>query len=445
MMNDNQEPQFSSEEAAAEKTVPSSDVETPEIEEALKMGETNNANDVASSADAQIADIDASSIADMGNVSTAAIQPAAKTPNKKLRIIIIIGAVIIALALIMGGIVIANFLEENSLKAQIAADLSKDPAVSELVLPGELFDETGFEVEDVQIDGLVHTWFSNEASANVLASLKNDCIHGLNRYAIKCNKVNGEWVLDSVEAKSENYEPYAPIPDDVILSNLGRLITEVDSLSAVNGIWPIDLVDYYGEDTTGSITANDLHGANDEVSIAIETVYNDQTLKGNLVFDLFWAQAKDSTPSWTIGYASATDDTYLAASSIPHSGVNLYATEAEQQDYLNMTVANDEFFTSYIEELDFEKDDHYTIIGFQNIPNNKVDMEFTITLDDTGEVLYQSPRLSPNTSIDAIAFTRDLEPGIYNATITIKVFEQGTNRPTQLNSTMTEPITINVK
>ncbi len=468
MMNDNQEPQFSSEEAAAEKTVPSSDVETPEIKEALGMGETNNANMVASSADAQvasetdspvdaqaaseavattdmqIADIDASSATGMGGVSDAAIQSAAKTPGKKLRIFIIIGAVIVALALIIGGIVIANFLEENHLKAQIAADLSKDPAVSELVLPGELFDETGFEVVSMRISEFNHSWFSDKASVDVIATLKNGCIQGINRYALEYDKPDGEWDLVSTELKTESYTPYASIPDDVILENLGKLIAKTDETNAEDDIWPVNLTDFFDETTTATIIENDLYDASDFIQLKIERTSNEIEISGDLHIDLFWQLSADSTPQWIISSSWVNSDIYLTISSIPHEGVSRYTTEDEQAASLNKSVGWDEFYTSFIDEPIVEKGSYYAIIGFENIPNNKVDMEFMVTLDETGEVLYQSPRLSPNTCIDTIKLSKCLELGTHSATITIKSYDQGTDRPIELNSTVTYPITINV-
>lgn len=90
------------------------------------------------------------------------------------------------------------------------------------------------------------------------------------------------------------------------------------------------------------------------------------------------------------------------------------------------------------------KSGKYALIGFENIPNNSVDMEFKITRDDTGEVIYQSERIAPNHCLDAIALATPLEAGTYPATITITSYEPGTDRLISMNSTLSEPITLTV-
>ncbi|MCI9628406.1 MAG: hypothetical protein HFJ64_04180 [Eggerthellaceae bacterium] len=364
--------------------------------------------------------------------------------KKKMRALIIAGVVIVLAALISGGVILANFFDENSLRQQMADKLSNDPIVSELTLTGEIFNESDFKVDDIQIDSLSHSMFSDKASANVLALIKNDCIQGYNRYELSFEKTSGAWELASAELRSADYVPYAPISDEIVLNHLPQLIAQVDSMNESIGYYPIDLANYYGEGTQAEIISNEASGYNDNISISISTDRDGVTLEGEFTIDLLWNTTKDKDPMWTTAYASATSDTYLQIGSILHEGVFSYANEADQADSRNQNVAWDQFFTHYLPDVRFGKSGKYALIGFENIPNNSVDMEFKITRDDTGEVIYQSERIAPNHCLDAIALATPLEAGTYPATITITSYEPGTDRLISMNSTLSEPITLTV-
>lgn len=365
-------------------------------------------------------------------------------PDKKLRVIIVIGAIIIALALIIGGIVLVNFMDENSLKSQISEMLADDPAVSELTLPGQFSDETDFVVDGVQFDGFTHAPFSDKASANVLAVLKNECIQGYNRYNLSLVKTDGAWRFDNVELKSADYSAFAPISDEALLSHIAEITSEVDKMNSENDGWPVSISSFFGDVPTAEITSNVLNGGIDNIDILISTARDDQEYTGNLILNLVWQDLPDSSPQWTLVESYATADTYGAIGSVPHEGVSPYATQAQQQEYANQKVAWDEFYTIYMTDIAALSDSNYAWIGFTNIPNNTVDMEYTLTLDETGEVLYQSPRIGPNTTIDTAHLSRKLDAGKHSATVTLYLYEKGTNTPTELNSKMTEPVTISV-
>ncbi|MBQ9003431.1 MAG: hypothetical protein IJ087_16405 [Eggerthellaceae bacterium] len=66
-------------------------------------------------------------------------------------------------------------------------------------------------------------------------------------------------------------------------------------------------------------------------------------------------------------------------------------------------------------------------IGFNNIPGNHVDQKLAITLDDTGEQVYESGAIQPGQNIQYITLTRDLEPGTYEATSTITGYDRDTH------------------
>lgn len=49
----------------------------------------------------------------------------------------------------------------------------------------------------------------------------------------------------------------------------------------------------------------------------------------------------------------------------------------------------------------------------ENIEANGRDQKVVITLDETGEVLYESGAIAPGQYVQDIEFARDLEPGVY--------------------------------
>lgn len=429
---------------AGEADVACSLVEEDRTDRATTVPAMTDNNEVVATSkpdDHTIADISLAINAEVDNSNKEAEDPVFK---KRIRALIIAGAVIVLAALISGGVILANFFDENNLRQQMADKLSNDPIVSELTLSGEIFNESGFKVDDIQIDSLNHSMFSDKASANVLAIVKNDCIQGYNRYALSFEKAGGDWELTSVELQSADYIPYAPISDEIILDHLPQLIAQVDSMNAEIGYYPIDLASYYGEDAQGSILSNEISGYNDEITMSLSATHNEGALEGEFTIDLLWNTTSDKNPMWTTAYAAATADTYFQIGSTVHEGVFSYATEADQSDSRNQSVAWDQFFTHYLPDVRFGKSGKYALIGFENIPKNNVDMEFKITRDDTGEVIYQSARITPNHCLDAIALDTPLEAGTYPATITITSYEPGTDRLISMNSTLSEPITLTV-
>ena len=63
----------------------------------------------------------------------------------------------------------------------------------------------------------------------------------------------------------------------------------------------------------------------------------------------------------------------------------------------------------------------------ENVPGNRVDQKIVITLDDTGEVLYESKALEPGTHVQRIRLSRDLDPGSYAATAVFTGYDRETH------------------
>lgn len=63
----------------------------------------------------------------------------------------------------------------------------------------------------------------------------------------------------------------------------------------------------------------------------------------------------------------------------------------------------------------------------ENVPGNRVDQKVVLTLDDTGEALYESGALAPGTHVQRIRLSRDLEPGDYAATAVFTGYDRETH------------------
>ena len=67
-------------------------------------------------------------------------------------------------------------------------------------------------------------------------------------------------------------------------------------------------------------------------------------------------------------------------------------------------------------------------IAFNNLEANHVDQKLAITLDDTGELVYESPgAISPGQNVEYITLNRELAPGTYAATATVTGYDRETH------------------
>lgn len=80
-------------------------------------------------------------------------------------------------------------------------------------------------------------------------------------------------------------------------------------------------------------------------------------------------------------------------------------------------------------------------IMLENTPGNQCDIEMEFTLDDTGETIYRSPRLKPNTCFTQDMLAQTPGPGSYNVSASIMAYDIKTGE--QL-ATKTRYITLTV-
>lgn len=66
----------------------------------------------------------------------------------------------------------------------------------------------------------------------------------------------------------------------------------------------------------------------------------------------------------------------------------------------------------------------------ENIAANPVDQKVTITLEDTGETVYESGAIAPDQHIQNIKLSKDLAPGDYAAVATFTGYDRETHKQT---------------
>jgi hypothetical protein len=65
-------------------------------------------------------------------------------------------------------------------------------------------------------------------------------------------------------------------------------------------------------------------------------------------------------------------------------------------------------------------------LEIENVPGNRYLMRVEITLDDTGEVVYSTKFMEPNTHIQRAALSVNLPEGEYPATATFYAYDKDT-------------------
>lgn len=93
-------------------------------------------------------------------------------------------------------------------------------------------------------------------------------------------------------------------------------------------------------------------------------------------------------------------------------------SDAEIQADLNAIVEAGMFNISIAPEIDFASPDAEGQARIENIKANHYLMQVTITLDDTGEIVYTSGAIRPEQYIENIRLSAPLKPGTYPATAT---------------------------
>lgn len=105
------------------------------------------------------------------------------------------------------------------------------------------------------------------------------------------------------------------------------------------------------------------------------------------------------------------------------SGQAPYKTAEEIQAELNRQVEEGMFNISIASVVEFADGTSPGTAYIENVPGNRYNMTVEITLDDSGDVVYQSGGLRPDSYIDEIVLEKDLDAGTYPATATFTAYD----------------------
>lgn len=97
-------------------------------------------------------------------------------------------------------------------------------------------------------------------------------------------------------------------------------------------------------------------------------------------------------------------------------------TPEEISDILNKKVEEGMVDIGISAEPVFEKNGAKGRIGIENIPANRYSFRVRLTLDDTGEVLYETGIVDPGYYIEFIELNKELKAGDYPATATFTTY-----------------------
>lgn len=100
-----------------------------------------------------------------------------------------------------------------------------------------------------------------------------------------------------------------------------------------------------------------------------------------------------------------------------------YKTDEEKQAELDRVVEEGMLNISIASVIEFANGTSEGTAYIENVPSNKYVMKVTITLDSNNEVVYESGGIKPDSHIDTIKLSKDLEAGTYPATATFTAYD----------------------
>ena len=106
------------------------------------------------------------------------------------------------------------------------------------------------------------------------------------------------------------------------------------------------------------------------------------------------------------------------------SGQAPYKTVEEIQAELDRVIEEGMFNISIKSYITFPDGNAEGVAYIENVPGNRYHMQVTITLDETGEEVYESGGIAPDSYVETITLSRDLEAGTYPATATFTAIDK---------------------
>lgn len=109
--------------------------------------------------------------------------------------------------------------------------------------------------------------------------------------------------------------------------------------------------------------------------------------------------------------------------STAQEGQASYKTAEEIQAELDRVVAEGMLNISIASIINFENSSAPGLAYIENVPSNKYVLRVAITIDGTGETVYQSGGIRPNNTIESITLSQPLQKGTYPATATFTAYD----------------------
>lgn len=121
------------------------------------------------------------------------------------------------------------------------------------------------------------------------------------------------------------------------------------------------------------------------------------------------------------------DGSWFDSSATPGGYESMSAEELRED--LDDQVAEGSMNVSIASQIVFAESGVAGQARIENIQANRYDQKVVLTLDGTGEVLYESGAIAPGQKIDMIEIAHPLDAGAHDATATFTGFDRDTHEP----------------
>lgn len=107
------------------------------------------------------------------------------------------------------------------------------------------------------------------------------------------------------------------------------------------------------------------------------------------------------------------------ASKMTDEEIAAYAQDVADASQFNMRI---------VSEATFDQASRAGNLRIQNPPSNSQPINVVVTLDGSGQTVYESGAIQPGEEITEATLTESLAPGTYTATATFNIYNPDTNR-----------------
>lgn len=373
----------------------------------------------------------------------AAPQAEAPQPAKKNRKPLLIGAGIVAAVVIIGCVLFAvQSAGDASAKEAMAADVSEGPAITERVIPSAWGDQSGFTSSSAEVSDFNRGFLSGTATGTVTVTAENGAYRLTDAFEVLCQNENGTWKVSQADVADERYAPIAAVSDEALVAHLPELMAKADEINGKLAYAnPLNVGDFFNVDTEASVVSNQFDSGEDDARISLVRMIDGVAYEGALDAVLAW-DAKAEVPDWALLSVIADPETERVMGSVVREGVPASMTNAQLASNQEPGLAEGQFWISYLTNLQGFEGSRYANISFMNDAENTSDMDFVVISNETGEVLYESPRMAPGTCLDYITLPEPLEPRTYSVTVQLTSYSPGWAYDDTLN--VNRECTINV-